>query len=81
MKTYIKLRAFLLSALLLLLNHTLHAQGRSACPNLDFSMGNFTNWVCKISSSQGATSTAYGDLTWTGSVAVGGRHTIMTNIF
>ena len=81
MKTYIKLRAFLLSGLLLLLNHTLHAQGRSACPNLDFSMGNFTNWVCKISSSQGATSTAYGDLTWTGSVAVGGRHTIMTNIY
>ncbi|MFA7103301.1 MAG: hypothetical protein WC142_08925, partial [Bacteroidales bacterium] len=81
MKTYIKLRAFLLSALLLLLNHTLHAQGRSACPNLDFSMGNFTNWVCKISSSQSTGNTGYEYLTWTGSTPVGGRHTIMTNIY
>jgi len=57
------------------------AQSGSACSNLNFSLGNFTNWVCKISSSSSIGNTAYQYLTWTGSTAVGGRHTIMTNIY
>ncbi|MDX9890090.1 MAG: hypothetical protein RBT13_04510, partial [Bacteroidales bacterium] len=66
-----KIKNILLSVILIFTSYLTHAQVGSACPNLNFSLGNFNNWVCKISSSQGATSTAYGDLTWTGSVAVG----------
>ena len=67
--------------LLIVIVVNVQAQSGSDCPNLDFSLGNFTNWVCKTSNSQYAASTAYNDLTWTGSVAVNGRHTIMTDIY
>ena len=56
--------------------------GASAqCPNLDFSYLNFTYWLCQTSSSSGTYNTAYNALTWSGSAAVSGRHTVMTDIY
>ncbi|MDY0015108.1 MAG: hypothetical protein RBS13_02770, partial [Bacteroidales bacterium] len=79
MKTLRKLILILL--LVLAYEHYTQAQIASSCPNLNFSQGNFTNWVCKISNSSGVGNTAYSYLTWTGSSPVSGRHTIMTDIY
>ena len=35
--------------LLIVIVVNVQAQSGSDCPNLDFSLGNFTNWVCKTS--------------------------------
>nr|MBP7103238.1 hypothetical protein [Bacteroidales bacterium] len=61
--------------------HYTQAQIGSSCPNLNFNQGNFTNWVCKTSNSSGVGNTAYSYLTWSGSLPVSGRHTIMTDIY
>ena len=76
-----KTKSFLLTMLILMISYSLKAQLSSACPNLDFSQGTFSGWVCKISTSQSRPSTAYKDLIWTGSTPVSGRHTIMTDIY
>ena len=82
MKNILNFKSLLLTCLTVVFSFTVKSQVKqSACPNLDFSSKNFNNWVCKISSSSGTPSTAYADLTWTGSVAVAGRHTIMTDIY
>lgn len=54
---------------------------QNLCPNIDFSMRNFTNWVCQTANSAGSGNTAYNSLTWTGMAAVNGRHTIITDIY
>jgi gliding motility-associated-like protein len=76
-----KLKIILLSTIFLVVSYFAKSQVGSACPNLNFSQLNFTNWVCKISSSSGVGNTAYTYLTWTGSTPVSGRHTIMTDIY
>ena len=76
-----KTKSFLLTMLILMISYSLKAQLSSACPNLDFSQGTFSGWVCKISTSQSRPSTEYKDLIWTGSTPVGNRHTIMTDIY
>ncbi len=82
MKNIFNLKLLLITCLIAVFSFALKAQvQQSACPNLDFSYKNFTNWVCKISSSSGVGNTAYSALTWTGSTAVAGRHTIMTDIY
>ena len=79
MKTTIKKIGFFI--IFIILVNLAQAQSSSSCPNFDFSQGNFTDWVCKISTSQGRPSTAYTDLIWTGSNPVITRHTVMTNIY
>ncbi|MDD4209412.1 MAG: gliding motility-associated C-terminal domain-containing protein [Bacteroidales bacterium] len=81
MEKKIFLKTILIVSFIVFYSYSLKAQVGSACPNLNFSQLNFTNWVCKISNSVGAASTAYAHLTWTGSTAVSGRHTIMTDIY
>ena len=68
----------MLSAVLLFTAPFVGAQ--NLCPNIDFSMRNFTNWTCQTSTSSGTQNTAYSALTWTGLAAVAGRHTIITDI-
>ena len=69
----------MLSAVLLFTAPFVGAQ--NLCPNIDFSMRNFTNWTCQTSNSAGTGNTAYSALTWTGLAAVDGRHTIITDIY
>ena len=79
MKTTLKNGGFFV--IILLSGIYTQAQHNISCPNLDFSQGNFTNWLCRTSTSQYRPSTAYNDLIWSGTNPVATRHTIMTNIY
>ena len=53
----------------------LQAQPGVCPPNIDFEMGNYTNWVCRTGTV--AVTGGFNKVTWTGTGEVPGRHTII----